>query len=89
MLLGASGEPVPFTFLVAGIDAAPAEFPPPFGTGIDMVWATPAYTRAYGARFLGTPAIALRLRHGAAYGSAVESALARLSGGKVVSDFPR
>lgn len=88
MLLGASGKPVPFTFLVVGIDAAPAEFPPQFGTGIDMVWATPAFTRAHGRAFLATSAIAVRLRHGAADVPAVESELTRLSGGKVVSDFP-
>ncbi len=54
VLLGASGKPVPFTFLVAGIDAAPGEFPPQFGTGIDMVWATPAFTRALGQALYDT-----------------------------------
>jgi hypothetical protein len=86
-LLGADGKPAPFTFQVVGIDAAPAEFPPQYGTGTDEVWATPAFTRAHGARFLAIPAIALRLRDGAADVPAVEGALTRLSGGKVVSDF--
>src|ERR1700733_13292085 len=88
VLLGPGGKPVPFTFQVVGIDAAPGEFPPQFGTGTDLVWATPAFTRAHGAEFLGTPGIALWLRRGAADVPAVEGALPRLSGGKVVSDFP-
>ena len=88
MLLGPGGKPVPFTFQVVGIDAAPFEFPPQFGTGFDEVWATPAFNRVYGAAFLGTPGIALWLRHGIADVPAVEGALTRLSGGKAVSDFP-
>src|SRR3984957_14553495 len=88
VLLGANGKPAPFTFQVVGIDAAPAEFPPQYGTGTDEIWATPAFTRGYGARFLGTPVIALRLRRGAADVPPVEGALPRQSGGKVVSDFP-
>jgi hypothetical protein len=87
-LLGADGKRAPFTFQVVGIDAAPAEFPPQFGTGIDTVWATPAFTRAHGRDFLATSAVALRLRHGAADVPAVEGELTNLSGGKVVSDFP-
>jgi hypothetical protein len=87
VLLGADGTPAPFTFQVVGIDAAPAEFPPQYGTGTDEVWATPAFTRAHGARFHAIPAIALRLRDGAADVPAVEGALTRLSGGKAVSDF--
>jgi FtsX-like permease family len=88
VLLGPGGKPVPFTFQVVGIDAAPGEFPPQFGTGTDLVWATPAFTRAYGGELLGTPGIGVWLRHRAADVPAVEAALTRLSGGKVVSDFP-
>jgi hypothetical protein len=88
VLLGADGKPAPFTFQVVGIDAAPAEFPPQYGTGTDEIWATPAFTRAYGAQFLGIPLIALQLRHGTADVPAVEGALSQLSGGRVASDFP-
>jgi hypothetical protein len=88
VLLGAGGKPVRFTFLVVGIDAAPGEFPPQFGTGTDMVWATPAFTMAHGREFLATSAVALRLRHGVADVPVVEGELTKLSGGKVVSDFP-
>ena len=87
-LLGADGKAVPFTFQVVGIDAAPAEFPPQFGTGTEMIWATPAFTVAHGRAFLATSAVALRLRHGAADVPVVEGELTKLSGGKVVSDFP-
>jgi ABC-type lipoprotein release transport system permease subunit len=88
VLLGADGKPARFTFQVVGIDAAPSEFPPQFGTGFDPVWATPAFTRAHGRAFQATSAVALRLRHGAADVPALEDELTRLSGGKVVSDFP-
>ena len=40
---GAKPRPVPFTFHIVGIDAAPAEFPPQTGTGTDDLWATPAF----------------------------------------------
>jgi putative ABC transport system permease protein len=88
VLLGAGGKPVTCTFQVVGIEAAPGDFPPQPGTGIDPVWATPAFTRAHGAEFLGDPGIVVRLRHGAADVPAVDAEITRLSGGKVVSDFP-
>lgn len=88
VLLGASGRAAPFTFLVVGIDATPSEFPPQWGTGFDTVWATPAFTRVHGRAFLATAGAALRLRHGAADVPVVEGELTKLSGGKVVSDFP-
>jgi hypothetical protein len=88
MLLGADGKPVPFTFLIVGIDAAPGEFPPQFGTGIDLVWTTPAFSRAHGGEFLATTAAAVRLRRGAADVPALDAEITRLSGGKAVSDFP-
>lgn len=40
VLLTNRGKPQPFDFRIAGIDAAPAEFPPQSGTGTDFVWAT-------------------------------------------------
>ncbi len=88
LLLGPTGRPVPFRFHVAGIDAAPGEFPPQYGTGIDFVWGTPAFFRQYGHELLPTPAIVLRLRHGAADVPAVDREIAQLDGGKAYNDYP-
>jgi len=88
VLLGAAGQPVPFRFHVAGIDAAPSEFPPQYGFGWEVVWATPAFGQQYGSQLLTSPGIALRLRHGAADVPVVESEISRLGGGKPVSDYP-
>jgi FtsX-like permease family len=88
VLLGAAGEPVPVWFRVAGIDAAPSEFPPQYGFGIDVVWATPAFSRQHGRELLATPGIAVRLRRGGADVPVVEGEISRLGGGKAVSDYP-
>ena len=88
VLLGAKGEPVRVNLRVVGIDAAPAEFPPQYGPGVDFVWATPAFVRAYGARLLDTPGSAVRLRHGAADVPALDREISRIAGGKFVSDYP-
>ena len=88
VLLGATGRPVSFRFRVVGIDAAPSEFPPQFGTGVDLVWATPAFARLHGRELLSSPGIAVWLRHGAADVPVVEREITRLSGGKAASDYP-
>ena len=88
LLLGAKGEPVRVNLRVVGIDAAPAEFPPQYGPGVDYIWATPAFVRAYGARLLDTPGVAVRLRHGAADVPALEREINRMGGGKFVNDYP-
>ena len=88
VLLGAAGRPVPFRFRVAGIDAAPGEFPPQYGFGNDMVWATPAFGRQHAGQLLSTLGIALRLRRGAANVQVVEGELLRAGGGKAVSYYP-
>jgi ABC-type lipoprotein release transport system permease subunit len=88
VLLGPAGRNVPLSLRVAGVEAAPGEFPPQYGTGIDTVWATPAFVRQYGGRLTGIAGIALRLRHGAADVPALEHEISRLGGGKVVSDYP-
>ena len=88
VLLGAKGAPVRVNLRVVGIDAAPAEFPPQFGSGVDYIWATPAFVRVYGARLLDTPGGAVRLRHGAADVPAFEREISRMAGGKFVSDYP-
>jgi putative ABC transport system permease protein len=79
---------VPVDLRIAGIDAAPGEFPPQYGTGILVVWATPAFTRQFGGRLLDLPGVALRLRHGSADVPALESEISRMAGGKAVSDYP-
>ena len=74
-------------FRITGIDAAPGEFPPQFGAGSDFLWTTPAFARRQAGRLLGTPSVALLLRHGAADVPGVQRAIGRLGGGKVVSDY--
>jgi hypothetical protein len=88
LLLAAKGEPVRVNLRVVGIEAAPAEFPPQYGPGVDFIWATPAFVRAYGARLLDTPGGAVRLRHGAADVPALEREINRMGGGKFVNDYP-
>jgi putative ABC transport system permease protein len=87
-LLAAGNKPVPFAFRVAGIEAAPGEFPPQYGIGYDFVWATPAFARQFAARLPTVSALAARLRGGAAAVPALERELSRRGGGKPVSDFP-
>jgi len=87
-LLGAGNKQVPYDFHVVGIDAAPGEFPPQYGTGIDFLWATPAFAKAIAGRVPAVSALAVRLRGGTAAVPAVEHALSRLGGGKPVSDYP-
>ncbi len=88
-LLGAMGKPVRVVLRVAGMDAAPGEFPPQYGPGVDFIWATPAFVRAYGARLLDSPGVAVRLRHGAADVPALQREISRMSGGKFISDYPQ
>jgi ABC-type lipoprotein release transport system permease subunit len=87
-LQGPGNKPFPYDFRVAGIEAAPGEFPPQYGTGIDFVWATPAFARTFGSRLPVVAGLAVRLRDGAAGVPALESAVSRLGGGKAVSDYP-
>ena len=88
LLLGAKGEPVRVNLRVVGIEAAPAEIPPQYGPGVDFIWATPAFVRAYGARLLDTPGSAVRLRHGAADVPALEREIRPDGRGKFVNDYP-
>jgi hypothetical protein len=88
VLLGATGKPVRVTLRVAGIDAAPGEFPPQYGPGVDFIWATPAFARAYGGWLLDGPGVAVRLRHGAADVPVLEQEISRMAGGKFISDYP-
>lgn len=88
VLLGSTGKPVRVTLRVVGIDAAPGEFPPQYGPGVDFIWATPAFAREYGARLLDAPGVAVRLRHGAADVPVLEREISTMSGGKFISDYP-
>ncbi|MBO0809614.1 MAG: hypothetical protein J2P32_15065, partial [Actinobacteria bacterium] len=83
-----SGTPVPVRLRVVGIDAAPLEFPPQTGTGIDLVWATPAFYRQHRAGLDLSPAFALRLRGGAAGMPALLREARRLAGGKAANAYP-
>jgi putative ABC transport system permease protein len=89
LLLGAKGEPFRVNLRVVGIEAAPAEFPPQYGPSVDFIWATPAFVEAYGTRLLGSPGVAVRLRHGAADVPALQREISRMSGGKFISDYPQ
>ena len=87
-LVTSAGRTVPVSFRIVGVDAAPAEFPPQTGTGSETVWATPAFYRTHESGLDISPAVALRLRHGAADLPAVQRELGRLAGGKFVQDYP-
>ena len=87
-LLGATGKPVRVVLRVAGVDAAPGEFPPQYGPGVDFIWATPAFARAYGTRLLAQPGVAVRLRQGAGDVPVLEREISRMAGGKFISDYP-
>jgi putative ABC transport system permease protein len=87
-LLGASREPVPFCFRIVGVDAAPGEFPPQYGYGSNIVWATPAFTRAVGTRLTVALVDAVRLRRGAADLPAVEKEARRPATGTVLVAYP-
>jgi len=78
----------PYSFKIVGIDAAPTEFPPQEGTGVQQLWATPAFyrTQADGLVAFGTAAI--RLRHGLRDFPAFQAHLRDLAGGKIVEAFP-
>ena len=84
-LLGrGGGPPVSVRLRVVGIDAAPSEFPPQFGSGVDTVWATPAFNRVHRGQRLDTVAgAALRLQHGGASIPAVEREAQALAKGQL------
>lgn len=86
--LGASGRPVRAQFRVVGVDAAPSEFPPQYGTAIDIVWTTPAFGQRMSATVTSTRNLALWLRHGPADLPAVEAGISRMAGGKALSEYP-
>jgi ABC-type lipoprotein release transport system permease subunit len=87
-MLGARGQPVPLRLRIAGVDAAPGEFPPQYGTGIDFVWATPAFYRQYLGQLDNITTTALRLRGGPANMATVQQDASRLAHGKPVDDYP-
>jgi ABC-type lipoprotein release transport system permease subunit len=87
-MLGARGQPVPLRLRIAGVDAAPGEFPPQYGTGVDFVWATPAFYRQYRGELDAITTTALRLRGGPADMATVQEDVSRLARGKPVDDYP-
>src|SRR5439155_9317250 len=78
----------PYSFKIVGIDAAPMEFPPQEGTGVQALWATPAFyrTQADGLVAFGTTAI--RLRHDLRAFPPFQPHPPALAGGKTVEAFP-
>ena len=81
VLLSNAGAPVPVWFRIAGIEAAPGEFPTEqFGTGSDLLWATPAFFRQHRTGLQGFSSVSLWLRHGSADVPAVEREASRAGG---------
>jgi hypothetical protein len=78
----AAGRGVPFVFRIAGIDAAPAEFPPQPGNGSYLAWGTPAFYREHPA-LSGFAEVALRLRDGSRDWPAVRRELGRGTHGQL------
>jgi hypothetical protein len=74
-LLTTASQTERFSFRIVGIDAAPAEFPPQTGTGVDFVWATPAFYRRHRLELQVSSDVALRLRRGTADLPAVQGHL--------------
>ena len=85
---GAKPRPVPFTFHIVGIDAAPSEFPPQTGTGTDDLWATPAFYAQHNSGLAIFRMAALRLRHGAAEIPPVLHEINRLARGRPTLTYP-
>src|SRR5690242_2600087 len=83
------GPPVTARLHVVGIDAAPSEFPPQFGTGINAVWATPAFYRLHRHQpldvFLGA---VLRLHPGTGGITAIQHSASRLAHGRLTLAYP-
>ena len=83
------GPPVMVRLHVVGIDAAPSEFPPQFGTGINVVWATPAFHRLHQHQpldiFLGA---VLRLHPGTGGVTAIQHSASRLAHGRLTLAYP-
>jgi ABC-type lipoprotein release transport system permease subunit len=89
VLLAAGNKLVTVRLRVVGIDAAPAEFPPQSGTGVETVWTTPAFYRQHARQpLVAFTGVALRLRHGAADLAAVQREATQLGHGKVVQAYP-
>ncbi len=83
---GTPQQPVTLSFRIVGIEASASEFPPQLGTGINNVWATPAFYRAVTTvkPFITSM---VRLRHGAHDVGAFEEGVQKLAGGKPASLF--
>jgi len=79
----------PYSFKIVGIDAAPTEFPPQAGTGVQALWATPAfYQQATADQLVAYGTTAIRLQHGLRDFPAFEAALREAAGGKIIQAFP-
>jgi ABC-type lipoprotein release transport system permease subunit len=85
-MLGARGQPVRLRLRIAGVDAAPGEFPPQYGSAIDWVWATPAFYRQYRGELDDYATTALRLRGGPTAMAAMQRDVDHLTRGKPLDD---
>ncbi|HEU5003808.1 MAG TPA: FtsX-like permease family protein [Actinomycetota bacterium] len=75
-------------FRVVGVDAAPTEFPPQLGSGVDLAWATPAFYRAHTDDLLTYGVSAVWLRDGDRGTPSFQGDVGRLGGGLPVQSFP-
>jgi ABC-type lipoprotein release transport system permease subunit len=88
-LLSLRGRPPVVRFRIVGIDAAPSEFPPQTGSGINLVWATPAFYRhEQGQPVEDGIAVAMQVRDGAAGVPVALQDARRLGAGKLLLNYP-
>lgn len=78
----------PYSFKIVGIDAAPTEFPPQQGTGVQALWATREFYRTQADGLVAYGTTVIRLRHGLRDFPAFQAHLRDLAGGKIVEAFP-
>jgi ABC-type lipoprotein release transport system permease subunit len=79
--------PTGFSFRVVGIEASANEFPPQTGTGVNNIWATPAFFHDTGDSIISYDTVMLRLRRGSADVPALEREVQQRGGGKPASVF--
>ncbi len=79
--------PVSFRFRIVGIEASAIDFPPQSGTGVNQVWATPAFHRVADGSLDAFETVLVRLQHGARDLPALYTELQRRSGGKPSNVF--
>lgn len=78
---------LPYSIRVVGIEASGNEFPPQQGTGVNNVWATPAFLRSEAGKLGAYDTVALRLVDGVRDVAAFEGEIQRLAQGRATTVF--